>query len=66
MRRLLVLFSSEDDQDIAEYSVMVAVILLIVVGALRIIGSNSDTVLRVPWVEIPGALARSQQAYVLV
>jgi Flp pilus assembly pilin Flp len=44
MRWLLVLFSSEDGQDIAEYAVMVAVILLIVVGTLRIIGSNSNTV----------------------
>ena len=41
---LLVLFSSEEGQDIAEYAVMVAVILLIVVGTLRIIGSNSNTV----------------------
>lgn len=44
MRGLLILFSSEDGQDIAEYAVMVAVILLIVVGTLRIIGSNSNTV----------------------
>jgi Flp pilus assembly pilin Flp len=44
MHRLLVLFSSEDGQDIAEYAVMVAVILLIVVGTLRIIGSNANTV----------------------
>jgi Flp pilus assembly pilin Flp len=44
MYQLLVFFSSEDGQDIAEYAVMVAVILLIVVGTLRIIGSNSNTV----------------------
>jgi Flp pilus assembly pilin Flp len=44
MRPLLVLFSSEEGQDIAEYAVMVAVILLIVVGTLRIIGSNANTV----------------------
>jgi Flp pilus assembly pilin Flp len=44
MHRLLVLFSSEDGQDIAEYAVMVAVILLSVVGTLRIIGSNANTV----------------------
>jgi Flp pilus assembly pilin Flp len=44
MRGLLILFSSEDGQDIAEYAVMVAVILLIVVGTLRIIGSNANTV----------------------
>jgi Flp pilus assembly pilin Flp len=35
---------SEDGQDIAEYAVMVAVILIIVVGTLRLIGSNSNTV----------------------
>ena len=34
----------EDGQDIAEYAVMVAVILLIVVGTVRLIGSNSNTV----------------------
>ena len=36
--------SSEEGQDIAEYAVMVAVILLIVVGTVRLIGSNSNTV----------------------
>ena len=44
MRELLVALFAEDGQDIAEYAVMVAVILLIVVGTLRIIGSNSNTV----------------------
>jgi Flp pilus assembly pilin Flp len=44
MRQLYVLLSSDEGQDIAEYAVMVAVILLIVVGTLRIIGSNSNTV----------------------
>jgi Flp pilus assembly pilin Flp len=34
----------EEGQDIAEYAVMVAVILIIVVGTLRLIGSNSNTV----------------------
>jgi Flp pilus assembly pilin Flp len=34
----------EDGQDIAEYAVMVAVILIIVVGTIRLIGSNSNTV----------------------
>ena len=34
----------EDGQDIAEYAVMVAVILLIVVATVRLIGSNSNTV----------------------
>jgi Flp pilus assembly pilin Flp len=42
-QRFLALWS-EDGQDIAEYAVMVAVILLIVVGTIRLIGSNSNTV----------------------
>ena len=38
-------FLVEDSgQDIAEYAVMVAVILLIVVGTVRLIGSNANTV----------------------
>jgi Flp pilus assembly pilin Flp len=44
MRQLSFLLLSDEGQDIAEYAVMVAVILLIVVGTLRIIGSNSNTV----------------------
>ncbi len=36
--------SEEGGQDIAEYAVMVAVILVIVVGTIRLIGSNSNTV----------------------
>jgi Flp pilus assembly pilin Flp len=31
-------------QDIAEYAVMVAVILIIVVGTIRLIGSHANTV----------------------
>jgi len=41
IRRLL---AEEAGQDIAEYAVMVAVILIIVVGTIRLIGSNSNTV----------------------
>lgn len=33
----------EDGQDIAEYAVMLAVILVIVVGTLRLIGSHTNT-----------------------
>ena len=44
MRQILLSLWSEDGQDIAEYAVMVAVILIIVVGTLRLIGSNSNTV----------------------
>ena len=38
------LWSNEDGQDIAEYAVMLAVILVIVVGTIRLVGSNSNTV----------------------
>ena len=38
------LWAEETGQDIAEYAVMVAVILIIVVGTIRLIGSNSNTV----------------------
>jgi len=38
------LWHEEEGQDIAEYAVMVAVILIIVVGTIRLIGSNSNTV----------------------
>ncbi|MGC2448310.1 MAG: hypothetical protein WA477_11750 [Candidatus Sulfotelmatobacter sp.] len=38
------LWQDEEGQDIAEYSVMLAVILVIVVGTVRMIGSNSSTV----------------------
>jgi Flp pilus assembly pilin Flp len=41
IRRLL---CEEQGQDIAEYAVMLAVILVIVVGTIRLIGSNSNTV----------------------
>jgi Flp pilus assembly pilin Flp len=34
----------EEAQDIAEYAVMLAVILVIVVGTIRLIGSNANTV----------------------
>jgi Flp pilus assembly pilin Flp len=32
----------EDGQDIAEYAVMLAVILVLVVGTIRLIGSNAN------------------------
>ncbi|HKU28536.1 MAG TPA: hypothetical protein VJQ54_23910 [Candidatus Sulfotelmatobacter sp.] len=34
----------EEGQDIAEYAVMLAVILVIVVGTIRLIGSNANNV----------------------
>ncbi len=44
MTSLLVRLWSNDGQDIAEYAVMLAVILVIVVGTIRLIGSNANTV----------------------
>ena len=38
------LWSQEEAQDIAEYAVMLAVILVIVVGTIRLVGSNSNNV----------------------
>jgi Flp pilus assembly pilin Flp len=38
------LWNDERGQDIAEYAVMLAVILVIVVGTIRLIGSNANTV----------------------
>lgn len=38
------LWIDEQGQDIAEYAVMLAVILVIVVGTVRLIGSNANTV----------------------
>ena len=37
-------WSGEEGEDIAEYSVMLAVILVIVVGTVRLIGSNAGNV----------------------
>ena len=38
------LWNDESGQDIAEYAVMLAVILVIVVGTVRLIGSNANNV----------------------
>ena len=35
---------NEEGQDIAEYAVMLAVILVIVVGTIRLVGSNANNV----------------------
>jgi len=37
------LWSEDSGQDIAEYAVMLAVILVLVVGTVRLIGSNANT-----------------------
>ncbi|HYK50477.1 MAG TPA: hypothetical protein VEU94_12185 [Terriglobales bacterium] len=36
------LWSDDQGQDIAEYAVMLAVILVLVVGTIRLVGSNSN------------------------
>jgi len=38
----LKLWKDEQGQDIAEYAVMLAVILVLVVGTIRLIGSNAN------------------------
>jgi Flp pilus assembly pilin Flp len=37
-------WQDDQGQDVAEYAVMLAVILVIVIGTVRLIGSNSNTV----------------------
>jgi Flp pilus assembly pilin Flp len=39
-----ILWSEDSGQDIAEYAVMLAVILVLVVGTIRLIGSNANNV----------------------
>ena len=41
---LRTLWLHDEGQDIAEYAVMVAAILIIVIGTIRLIGTNSNTV----------------------
>jgi Flp pilus assembly pilin Flp len=43
-KRLEHLWNDDQGQDIAEYAVMLAVILVIVVGTIRLIGSNANNV----------------------
>ena len=38
------LWHDDEGQDIAEYAVMLAVILVLVVGTIQLIGSNANTV----------------------
>jgi Flp pilus assembly pilin Flp len=44
MSNLRKLWSEEQGQDVAEYAVMLAVILVIVVGTVRLIGTNANNV----------------------
>jgi len=38
------LWNNQEGQDIAEYAVLLAVILVIVVGTIRLVGSNANNV----------------------
>jgi Flp pilus assembly pilin Flp len=40
----LQLWSDERGQDVAEYAVMLAVVLVIVIGTVRLIGSNANNI----------------------
>jgi Flp pilus assembly pilin Flp len=42
MQNLLSIMWSDEGQDIAEYAVMLAVILVIVIGTIRLVGSNAN------------------------
>jgi len=43
MRELIAgIWSDEGGQDIAEYAVMLAVILVLVVGTIRLVGTNAN------------------------
>jgi len=41
---LRTIWSDEQGQDIAEYAVMLAVILVLVIGTVRLIGGNANSV----------------------
>jgi Flp pilus assembly pilin Flp len=38
------MWSDDEGQDIAEYAVMLAVILVLVVGTIRLVGTNANNV----------------------
>ena len=42
IRGLFRVLCDEEGQDIAEYAVMLAVILVLVVGTIRLVGSNAN------------------------
>jgi Flp pilus assembly pilin Flp len=44
MRNFVKAIWSHEGQDIAEYAVMLAVILVLVVGTIRLVGSNANNV----------------------
>ena len=44
MQVLRILWMSDEGQDIAEYAVMLAVILVVVIGTIRLVGGNANNV----------------------
>jgi Flp pilus assembly pilin Flp len=44
MSEILRLWSSDEGQDIAEYAVMLAVILVLVIGTIRLVGGSANNV----------------------
>ena len=44
MSKILRLCLGDEGQDIAEYAVMLAVILVLVIGTLRLVGGNANNV----------------------
>jgi Flp pilus assembly pilin Flp len=44
MKELLQFCGDDEGQDIAEYAVMLALILVLVVGTIRLVGSNANNV----------------------
>jgi len=44
MDHLRSLWSNEEGQDVAEYSIMLAVVLVIVIGAVHLIGANANQI----------------------
>jgi Flp pilus assembly pilin Flp len=49
------LWSQEAGQDIAEYAVMLAVILVLVVGTIRLVGSNANNAFSAVASDLPPA-----------
>jgi len=44
IQSIRLLWTEQCGQDVAEYAVMLAVILVIVIGTVRLIGTNANTV----------------------
>ena len=54
MNLLYKLWNDDEGQDVAEYAVMLAVILIIVIGTLQLIGGKSNNVFSEVASSLPG------------